>query len=127
MGLDMFAYKAKFKPSKEVDFNDEIPEEGVEDLAYWRKHPDLHGHMKSLYYQKGGDSEQFNCVPVQLTREDLDQLAATIIDEELPETSGFFFGQSSGDKEEANRDLQFCKDAIQAIEEGYTVWYDSWW
>ena len=127
MGLDMFAYKAKFKPSKEVDFESEIPQDEMEEIAYWRKHPDLHGHMESLYRQKGGDSGQFNCVPVQLTREDLDQLAATIIDEELPETSGFFFGQSSGDEDEVNQDLQFCKDAIQAIEEGYTVWYDSWW
>jgi hypothetical protein len=54
-------------------------------------------------------------------------LAASIIDEDLPQTSGFFFGESSGDEDEANQDLQFCKDAIQAIEEGYTVWYDSWW
>jgi hypothetical protein len=45
MGLDMFAYKAKFKPSKEVDFETEIPQDEMEEIAYWRKHPDLHGHM----------------------------------------------------------------------------------
>ena len=49
MGLDMYAYKTKFKPSNEVDFQDELEqaEAKLEDLHYWRKHPNLHGGARS--------------------------------------------------------------------------------
>jgi hypothetical protein len=130
MGLDMYAYKTKFKPSKEVDFQDELQEAEaqLEDLHYWRKHPNLHGWMEDLYNEKGGEDE-FNCRPVQLTKEDLQRLASALLETEpdLPETDGFFFGQSEGSEEEVQDDLEFVKKANQAIDEGYTVYYDSWW
>jgi hypothetical protein len=31
------------------------------------------------------------------------------------------------DEEEENYDLEFCKKASEAIKEGYTVYYDSYW
>ena len=126
MGLDQFAYKTKVKPGKSVDFQDEVYKDEVEreEIHYWRKHPNIHGFMEDLYREKGGDSE-FNCRPVELTQDDIDSLASMILDKELPETSGFFFGQSFGDEE--NDDLEFCKKASEAIKEGYTVFYDSWW
>lgn len=127
MGLDMYAYRAKFTPSKEVDFQSEIPKDGVEDLHYWRKHPDLHGLMHEIYLEKGGTDDQFNCSPVVLTLADLDRIEEAIKDLELPKTSGFFFGSSSSDEDEINDDLQFVKEARQAIADGDTVWYDSWW
>lgn len=134
MGLDQFAFKVKVKLSKEVDFGSEIynPETGDdlverEELHYWRKHPNLHGWMEHLYRQKGGDGRDFNGDPVVLTKEDLDNLASSIIDEELPDTEGFFFGQSYNNEEERQDDLDFVKKAHRAIEEGYTVYYDSWW
>ena len=124
MGLDMFAYKAQnFQPSKPVDFQDEITSE-IEEFFYWRKHPDLHGLMKEIYIEKGGEDE-FNCRPVQLTSEDLERIGLAVIDEELPETSGFFFGQSSD--EDRKRDLEFLTEAKRYLDEGYTIWYDSWW
>ncbi len=130
MGLDMYAYKTKFKPSKEVDFQDELQEEEaqLEDLHYWRKHPNLHGWMEALYNEKGGEDE-FNCRPVQLTKEDLQRLATALLEPtpDLPETDGFFFGRSEGSEEEVQDDLEFVKKANQAIDEGYTVYYDSWW
>lgn len=126
MGLDQYAYKTKVKPGKRVDFQDEVYKDEVEreELHYWRKHPNLHGFMEHLYREKGGESE-FNCRPVELTQGDIDRLAQSILDGELPETSGFFFGESFGDEE--NDDLEFCKKASEAIKEGYTVFYDSWW
>ena len=128
MGLDQFAYKTKVKPGKSVDFQDEVYKDEVEreEIHYWRKHPNIHGFMEDLYREKGGDSE-FNCRPVELTQDDIDSLAKSILDQELPETSGFFFGQSFGDDEEVDDDLEFCKKASEAIKEGYTVFYDSWW
>ena len=125
MGLDMYAYKAQgFQPRKPVDFQEEMPSE-FEEFFYWRKHPDLHGFMEQLYREKGGESESFNCTPVQLTVEDIDRLALSVVDEALPETSGFFFGESS--PEDKEHDIEFLKTAKRLLEEGYTIWYDSWW
>jgi hypothetical protein len=125
MGLDQFAYITKVKPSKEVDFTVEVSEDN-EEIHYWRKHPDIHGFMESLYRKKGGVDE-FNCKPVVLVQEDIDNLANSILDGKLPSTVGFFFGSSAGDDEEENDDLEFCKKASEAIKKGYTVYYDSWW
>lgn len=126
MGLDQFAFKTKHKPSKDVDFNEELKGIEAEEIYYWRKHPNLHGFMENLYNKKGGEDE-FNCRPVVLTIEDIDELVKHILDGSLPETSGFFFGQSMRDKEEELGDIEFCKKAAEAIKEGYTVYYDSWW
>lgn len=127
MGLDQFAFKTKAKFDSQVDFQAQLQDVETEELHYWRKHPNLHGWMEQLYRKKGGTGEQFNCDPVQLTQEDIDDLANSILDGSLPSTSGFFFGQSIGDQEEESDDLQFCRNASEAIKEGYTVYYDSWW
>lgn len=71
MGLDMYAYKTKQEIETEVDFT--VDDEQAEDLHYWRKHANLHGWMEQLYMDKGG-KEEFNCVPVLLTLNDLEQL-----------------------------------------------------
>ena len=128
MGLDQFAYKTKVKPANQVDFNDEVYGEEVEyeEIHYWRKHPNIQGFMKNLYRKKGG-SKEFNCATVQLTQNDIDRLAIMILDKELPETSGSFFGQSFSDEDEEKDDLEFCRKASEAIKEGYTIFYDSWW
>ncbi len=132
MGLDMFAYRTSVQLSKSVDFNEELNrhseetgERPVQDLHYWRKHPNLHGWMENLYYQKGGEAETFNCAPVELTLDDLFILEADIKYGKLPDTDGFFFGESDGS--EVNEDLEFVQAARQAIEEGDRVFYDSWW
>ena len=112
MGLDQYA---------------SIRKDGQEDLeiAYWRKHPNLQGWMENLWREKGNAGE-FNCVEVELTFEDLEQLEASIEGEELPETQGFFFGNNSDDFYR-EQDLAFIADASEAIEQGYTVIYTSWW
>ncbi len=127
MGLDQFAFKTKAKFDSQVDFQEQLQDVEPDELHYWRKHPNLHGWMEQLYRKKGGTGAQFNCDPVQLTQEDIDDLANSILEGNLPPTSGFFFGQSTSDQEEESDDLQFCKKASEAIKEGYTVYYDSWW
>lgn len=127
MGLDMFAYRTKQKLGKEVNFeNGELDGDQLVELKYWRKHPNLHGYLERVFREKGGEGE-FNCQSVVLTEDDLHKLAAALIDEDLPETSGFFFGQSEGSEEENKEDLEFVKSALAAIKEGDTVLYDSWW
>lgn len=121
MGLDMYAYKTKeYIPP--VNFTD--PEDAIE-IFYWRKHPNLHGWMESLYIDKGGERPDFNCDPVRLDAEDLDALEKDLAQEMLPETKGFFFGEST--PEDKLDDLRFIETARQALREGYTIFYTSWW
>ena len=125
MGLDMYAFSTKAKPKTDVDFENKNfkPDE----VAYWRKHPNLHGWMQNLYDMKGGTSSDFNGDCVVLDSEDLDNLEADIREGNLPDTSGFFFGESSNGDEENENDLLFVTKAREAISEGKTVYYTSWW
>lgn len=127
MGLDQFAYTVpKGVITEDVDFD--IPEQhrgDVEELKYWRKHPNLHGFMENLYRLKGGKEEQFNCARVRLELDDLILLKESIKRKRLPQTSGFFFGESWLDHEMPT-DLEFCDNAIALLED-YDVFYDSWW
>lgn len=125
MGLDMYAYKTQFQPKSEIDFK--VPEDVDNiDFFYWRKHPNLHGWMESLYNKKGGQQE-FNMVNLQLTLDDLESLRKDVNANRLPLTSGFFFGSSDGSLEEIQETLTFITEAEEAIQEGYTVYYSSWW
>ena len=136
MGLDMYAY-AKDSNGEE------------ESLADWRKHNRLHGWMEELWEDKGRPNFKeptedsmgsFNCIPVELTLTDLEQLEAVITNKDMPETGGFFFGQDSfswkkdngepfegGDYFHKETDLQFIEDARKAIKQGKKVYYNSWW
>ena len=137
MGLDMYAQRMKFTPTKEVDFTDELygkdkdgeidyenPIVVAKEIAYWRKHPDLHGWMENLYREKGGREQSFNGDLVVLTLADLDRLEEDILRKNLPKTRGFFFGESG---EISLKDLEFILEARKAIQEGDTVFYDSSW
>jgi hypothetical protein len=121
MGLDMYAFSTTECPAQPVDFE---VEQAIQ-LHYWRKHPDLHGWIEALYWEKGGAGEFFNCVNIQLDRGDLDRLEADIKARRLPATSGFFFGESEGS--EVDDDLAFIAKAREAIAAGLTVCYSSWW
>lgn len=121
MGLDMYAMITTEALAAPVDFK----AKDAQELHYWRKHPNLHGWMRELYYAKGGRSESFNLVPVALSLENLDRLEAAIRDGSLPPTTGYFFGETDGT--ETDDDLAFITKAREAIAAGYTVYYYSWW
>ena len=123
MGLDQYATARRGEAITD-DEGYTYYEDSME-LAYWRKHPNLQGFMQELYYEKGGEGE-FNCVDVELTLEDLDSLEATLDNEALPETEGFFFGSDSSEYY-AEADREFIVAARAAIKQGYTVVYSSWW
>jgi len=125
MGLDMYAFSTKAKPKSEVDF--ETKNFKPTEVHYWRKHPNLHGWMQKLYDMKGGTSDAFNGDCVILDIEDLDNLEQDIKDGNLPDTSGFFFGESANGDEETKDDLDFIQKARYQIANGKTVYYTSWW
>lgn len=126
MGLDQNAYRIKKGVIKSsVPQPNDVPSDDLEEIAYWRKHPNLQGWMEKLYQDKGG-KDVFNCKFVRLSLEDLELLRDDVAKGYLPKTSGFFFGEDA-DKYYREDDLKFIDEAIRSIEDGYDVLYDSWW
>ena len=127
MGLDQYARSIDPKQvTSPVDFlTEDMDRSDHREIYYWRKHANLQGWMERLYRQKGGKDADFNCVPVQLTAADLDALEKDVVANALPETTGFFFGQSS--EEDRIDDLKFIQTARTEIALGKAVYYYSWW
>ena len=123
MGLDQYA-TARRGEAKTDDDGYTYYEDSKE-LAYWRKHPNLQGWMENLWRVKGNEGE-FNCVDLELTLNDLDNLEKSLDNEALPETVGFFFG-ADADDHYAEADREFIVQARAAIKQGYKVIYSSWW
>lgn len=124
MGLDMYAYSV---PPEAVIGDFDFLNDEKEEFFYWRKHNALHGYMEDLYKTKGG-SEEFNCVPVRLTLEDLYQLKEQVSNKTLKSRQGFFWGTEYeyGDLMK-ERDLEFLEKAIAITQSGGVVYYNSWW
>jgi hypothetical protein len=101
---------------------------GAEALAYWRKHPDLHGFIREIYRRKGGDEWQRDefSGPVVLDLEDIEAIETATKEGTLPHTDGFFFGESSREYHDPLT-LEFCRRAREKIAAGWTVVYDSSW
>lgn len=123
MGLDMYAYVAE-KPMHHW-----TEDHASREIAYWRKHPNLHGWMEELWRSKNTDpavDPAFNGVELELTWEDLDRLEHDIKNNLLPPTSGFFFG-SDADEYYREQDLEFVRKARAELFMGLRVFYNSSW
>jgi hypothetical protein len=118
MGLDMYAYTAA---KEQAD-----SETGQRELAYWRKHPNLHGWMERLAKEKGYSYKSFNGVELELAWEDLDELERAVMHGQLPSTQGFFFGNEADDYYK-EQDLNFIKNARAELFLGLKVFYNSSW
>ena len=121
MGLDQYAYVS----------NNGKHDDDSYDIAYWRKHNRLQGWMENKYIDNGGTKE-FNCVAVELTLEDIEQLDIVINNRMLPETEGFFFGNDSYSDYEGkygykDDDIKFIDLAREELNKGNKIYYNSWW
>lgn len=143
MGLDMYAYVAS-KAGQQNEFYEGAgfdKETGdyvnptvtkPREIAYWRKHPNLHGWMEQLWLRRGGSNEDsewgtnFNGIELELTHEDLDELERAITHNQLPATRGFFFGDGA-DEHYREQDLEFIKNARAELFFGLKVFYNSSW
>jgi hypothetical protein len=72
------------------------------------------------------ESDTFNNVELELTREDIDRLEQCILENRLPVTRGFFFGDDSG-VYYREQDLEFIKQARANLFLGLRVFYNSSW
>jgi hypothetical protein len=123
MGLDQYAKVVK------REYNNETLTETITktEICYWRKHNALHGWMENLYESKGGDGE-FNCVNLNLTSEDLKELEEDVVDKDLPETKGFFFGEDTRECDHQKlQTLKFLSKAKKALNQGHEVEYSAWY
>jgi hypothetical protein len=133
MGLDQFMYSAA---SSKAAHNTK------KELAYRRKHPNLHGWMERLWLKKlgvpiDGDDQfiednhpprDFNGIELELTWDDIDQLERDVKSGKMARlgTTGFFFGHPSDDHYR-DEDLKFCRDAKADLFLGLKVFYNSSW
>ena len=139
MGLDMYAYVAaragqqdEFYEGAEYDADTgEFVNPDVNkprQICYWRKHPNLHGWMAQLWLRREGnkDVNNFNGVEFELTYDDLDDLEYAVQNDQLPGTSGFFFGNDADDYYKPS-DLKFIQEARAEMFLGLKVFYNSSW
>jgi len=137
MGLDMYAYAAakegeqaafdqgsKWDAEKNDMVNPIAP--APREIAYWRKHPNLHGWMERLAKSKNVEYGSFNGVELELTWADIDALEQVVTHKKLPATTGFFFG-SDADELYYESDLAFIKAARAELFLGLRVFYNSSW
>ena len=141
MGLDMYAYVAARAGQQEefyevAEWDNEIKDHRnpnvnrPREIAYWRKHPNLHGWMARLWLAREGNElrelDNFNGIELELDADDLDLLEYVVKERELPGTSGFFFGNDADDYY-YNDDLKFIQMARAEIFLGFKVFYNSSW
>jgi|TARA_R100000081_G_C4710983_1_gene112833 hypothetical protein len=118
MGLDMYLQGKLYHHGMKYDKNGKYTErkrekvDGYEkttteiEIAYWRKHPNLHGYIVKTF-NNGED----DCTPIDLSPDNLDQIANAIEKNELPETTGFFFGESSWHEEDKEKNVEIFRKA----------------
>ena len=136
MGLDMYAYAAanekqygEYWDSCELDTDSkEFVSATVskpKELAYWRKHPNLHGWFHREW-ESLGNTGDFNGDQLEIDWAMLERLESAIVDGELPATSGFFFGDGA-DNYYREQDLEFIRQARAELFLGLRVFYNSSW
>jgi hypothetical protein len=82
----MTAYTTIEELASEVDFK----VEQLDELHYWRKHPDIPGWMLPSIMPKRGCAERLNCRNLALNEFDLHELERAVRENAIPETTGFF-------------------------------------
>jgi hypothetical protein len=145
MGLDMYltarvsyyGYDKEFNKKGLPNFQLPAPLKKLKDkmsdisfqLAYWRKHPNLHGYIVNNF---GGGVDE--CQPIYLSLENIDELIGAVKVSQLPETEGFFFGVSDESEEAKKGDIKTFTEIKKQVEEiqtnkGYFVdlYYRASW
>ena len=133
MGLDQYGYiNAEVVETKGEDGHT-YKEVKCERDFYWRKHSRLQDFMEELFVAKTGrPATELNCYDMELTEADVAklELAWETGYAQNKSEGGFFYGhqfQEQMVQEEKTTDLRFCKEALQAIDDGHKVIYHCWW
>lgn len=123
MGLDQFAYSTK----EQNVINDENFKgvEGAHAFFQWSKNYPLQNWMQDFWSDKTGKTSvyEFNCSPIRLREEDIELLRKDIESGKLAED----FAENDYTPFMKERDLSFCKMALEKIKEGRAIYYVPWW
>lgn len=115
MGLDQYIYTTERKFLKPVDF---LPDDHLygerEEIGYWRNERGVQEWMRRLYINKNGEDPHFNGNPVQLTLEDIIAFIRSTVGTDWTDL-------------QPRRDLGWIPEAMEALAEGKTVYYNSSW
>lgn len=127
MGLDMYMFgKVHRVWTEDPDATELVESSDNLELAYWRKHPNLHGYIVQQY--AGGVDR---CQEIPLTATDLLDIIEAVRSKELPNTQGFFFGTSTGDDEEIEYDVEQLGKVLNWLTEDTkvlrTIHYQASW
>jgi hypothetical protein len=136
MGLDMYAYAAanekqydEFWNNGEYDPNTldyvNTTVSKPKELAYWRKHPNLHGWFLREWLDQGNTGD-FNGDQLEIDWDMLERLESAVVNRAFPRTSGFFFGEGADDYYRT-QDLEFIRQARAELFLGLRVFYNSSW
>lgn len=117
MGLDMYFYR--------VPKNEAPSRENLAQIAYFRKHSDLHGWLERLWRERPGNTGEFNCVFMEISPDILVRLKDYLKTPEKEKFMGFFWGQSQASDWQRTRELVPELESI--IKSGDRVYYYSWW
>ena len=117
MGLDMYMSGRKFfwfasAPGAERKEGDKRVKSLDVELGYWRKHPNLHGYIVNTFANGNDD-----CKEIELSAANLRDIIAAIKADRLPHTEGFFFGSSTGDKDETDDAIKQLNGALDWLNE----------
>lgn len=113
MGLDMYI----FREDNKVEDGDLTTE-----LAYWRKHPNLHGYIVKKFAD-GVDE----CQKIPLTLTNLEQILDATEHDRLPYTNGFFFGTSQPEDKQETLTLILRITRLMRIDPKLKVYYQASW
>jgi len=133
MGLDMYAYAAANEKQYDQYWedghweNDQYVSKTTKpkELAYWRKHPNLHGWFHREWLDQGNTGD-FNGDQLEIEWAMLERLNDAVVNGDFPRTSGFFFGEGADDYYR-NQDLEFVRQARAELFLGLRVFYNSSW
>ena len=136
MGLDMYAYAAanekqygeywdngEYDPDTKDYVNTAVSK--PKELAYWRKHPNLHGWFHKEWLDQGNTGD-FNGDQLEIDWDMLERLESAVVNGDFPRTSGFFFGEGADDYYRT-QDLEFVRQARAELFLGLRVFYNSSW
>ena len=122
MGLDQYAYV-------------EEPGSPKERFAYWRKHTELDNWMRELYHSRG-HTEEFNCIDLELFKEDLDNFERDVLyTRQSIDNNVLYNGHNPNQKDlhylsmafKYEEDYMFLMKSRMYLNKGYRVYYANWY
>lgn len=93
-----------------------------EEIGYWRKHPNLHGFIVNNFAD--GIDE---CQRIDLSLDDMIDIIDAVKNNDLPSTTGFFFGYSDDSRD--TETLEIFRRAVELANSNpeYKFYYQASW